>query len=72
MLMGFTCFVGFGGADGQVVPSLRGDNSRVGRGNLRFHFFSEKGKNLCATPGVFPLSLCPVQVSEDPLILKGP
>lgn len=63
MLMAFFWFVGFGGADGQVAPSLRSDSSRVGRDNLRFYFFSEKEKNLCARPGVsLPLIVCPVQV----------
>lgn len=47
--MGFSWFLGSGGADGQVVPSLRSDNSRVGKGNLRFSFFSEKGKNFCVS-----------------------
>lgn len=58
--MSLSWFVGFGG---QIVPSLKSDNSRVGRDNLRFYFFSEKGKNFYARPEAsLPLSLCPVQV----------
>lgn len=61
--MFFSRFVGFGGADDQVVPSLRSDNSRKGRDNLIFYFFSEKGKNLCARPEAsLPLILCPVHL----------
>lgn len=66
MLMGFSWFVGFGGADSQIVPSLKSDNSRAQRDSLRFHFFPEKGKNFHARPGVsLPLSLC--RSAEDPL-----